>query len=88
MKDLVACGNTAMVLLDRSTDTVIKTPHDEESSDAVTKGQQIYEHFVQRDGILVYYGTFESGIRLEYAPHGNIRSYLDNHPVDEARKLG
>ena len=90
MKDLVACGNTAMVLLDRSTDTVIKTPHDEESSDAVTKEQQIYERFVQRDGhkgTLVYYGTFESGIRLEYAPHGNIRSYLDDHPVDEARKL-
>jgi serine/threonine protein kinase len=90
MKDLVAYGNTGMVLLDKDTDTIIKTPHDEESAEALAKEQQIYERFVQRcghKGILCYHGTFETGIRLEYASHGNIRSYLDDHPADEARKM-
>ncbi|KAK4123249.1 hypothetical protein N657DRAFT_664296 [Parathielavia appendiculata] len=64
MKDLVAYGIAGMVL-DSSTDTVI------------------YERFIQRGGhkgILCYHGTFDSGILLEHASHGNIRSYLDNHP--------
>ena len=90
MKDLVAYGNTGMVLFDRSTDTVIKTPHDEDSAEALPKEQQIYERFVQcrgHKGILCYHGTFESVIRLEYATHGNIRSYLDDHSADEARKM-
>ncbi|KAK4039928.1 kinase-like protein [Parachaetomium inaequale] len=90
MKDLVAYGNTGMVLLDKDTDMVIKSPHDEKSAVALTKEQQIYERFVQRCGhksILCYHGTFESGIRLEYASHGNIRSYLDDHPADEARRM-
>jgi hypothetical protein len=79
MKDLVAYGNTGMVLLDRSTDTVIKASPDGECSEAMARERQIYERFVQRDGhkgIFCYHGTFEAGIRLEYASHGNIRAYL------------
>lgn len=90
MKDLIAYGNTAMILLDTSTDTVIKIPHDDSDTDSLTKEQQIYERFVQRDGhkgILIYHGAFESGIRLEYASHGNIRSYIDDNPTDERRKI-
>lgn len=90
MKDLLAYGTTGMVFLDKDTDTVIKTPHDEENSDAIAREQQIYERFVQRGGhkgLLCYHGTFGSGIRLEYAPNNNIRTYLDNHDVDEAAKM-
>ncbi|KAH6636079.1 kinase-like domain-containing protein [Chaetomium tenue] len=89
MKDLVACGSTGMILLDKSTDTVIKSPHDDESTDALAIEQHIYERFVQRGGhkaILCYHGPFESGIRLEYAPRGNIRSYLEDHPADGKRR--
>jgi serine/threonine protein kinase len=90
MKDLVSYGHTGMVLLDSSTDTVIKTPHDEDRSQSMTVEQQIYERFVEHGGhkgILIYHGPFESGIRLEYAPNGNLRSYLEDHPVDEKRKI-
>lgn len=90
MKDLVAYGHTGMVLLDSSTNTVIKTPHDEDRSEPMTIEQQIYERFTEHGGhkgILVYHGPFESGIRLEYAPNGNLRSYLEDHAVDEKRKL-
>ncbi|KAK3366551.1 kinase-like domain-containing protein [Podospora didyma] len=90
IKDLVAYGNTGLVLLDTSTGTVVKASHDGERSAAMAVEQQIYERFVQRGGhkgILIYHGTFESGIRLEYASHGNIRSYLENHPADELRRI-
>ena len=90
MKDLVAYGNTGLVLLDRSTDTVVKASPDGEASDSTAVEQQIYERFVQRGGykgILIYHGTFEWGIRLEHASHGNIRSYLENHPADELRRM-
>ncbi|AEO58130.1 hypothetical protein MYCTH_2139278 [Thermothelomyces thermophilus ATCC 42464] len=90
MKDLVAYGNSGMVLLDRDTDTVIKTPHGEHTREAVTRERQIYERFVERGGhkgILCYHGTFESGIRLEYASHGNVRSYLDDHWANEKTKV-
>lgn len=66
IKDLVAWGNTGMMLLDKPTtpDTVIKTPHDhEECSSSIDAERQIYESFSQRGGhrgILYYYGTFEA----------------------------
>ncbi|KAK4150972.1 kinase-like domain-containing protein [Chaetomidium leptoderma] len=90
MKDLVAYGNTGLVLLDSSTDTIVKASPDGERSDAMAVEQQIYERFVQRGGhkgILIYHGTFEWGIRLEHASHGNIRSYLETHPADELRRI-
>jgi serine/threonine protein kinase len=52
--------------------------------------QQIYERFVQRGGhkgIPIYHGTFEWGIRLEYASNGNIPSYLETHSIDELTRL-
>ncbi|KAL2175210.1 kinase-like domain-containing protein [Thermothelomyces heterothallicus CBS 202.75] len=92
LKDLVAWGNTGMILLDKSTtpNTVIKTPHDSDSSISITREQQIYERFHQRGGhkgILRYYGTFESAIRLEYTPRSNLRSYLSKHAVDTSVKV-
>ncbi len=90
MKDLVAYGNTGLILLDRSTNTVVKASPNGEPSDSTAVEQQIYERFVQRgghQGILIYHGTFEWGIRLEYASHGNIRSYLENNPADELRRM-
>ncbi|KAL2181224.1 uncharacterized protein P884DRAFT_288474, partial [Thermothelomyces heterothallicus CBS 202.75] len=81
MKDLVAHGNSGMVLLNRDTPTVIKTPHDEHTREAVARERQIYI------GILCYHGTLESGIRLEYASHGNVGSYLDDHWANEKTKV-
>ncbi|KAK4106170.1 hypothetical protein N658DRAFT_460472 [Parathielavia hyrcaniae] len=90
LKDLLAYGKTGMVLLDSSTDTVVKASMDGEWSDEMTRERQIYERFVQRDGhknILLYHGTFGTGIPLEYTPYGNIRSYLDEHPTNKKRKI-
>jgi serine/threonine protein kinase len=88
--DLIAYGDTGLVLLDTSTDTVVKASPGGERSDAMAVEQHIYERFVQRGGhkgILIYHGTFEWGIRLEHASHGNIRSYLENHPTDKLRRI-
>lgn len=47
----------------------------------MTVEQHIYKHVVQRGGhkgIVIYRGTFEWGIQLEHASHGNIQLYLEN----------
>ncbi|KAK3372345.1 hypothetical protein B0H63DRAFT_496881 [Podospora didyma] len=67
-KDLVAYGISGLVVLDTSTGTVVKASPNEERSNATAVEQQIYERFVQRGGhkgILIYYGTFEWGIRID-----------------------
>ncbi|KAL2264361.1 hypothetical protein VTK26DRAFT_5787 [Humicola hyalothermophila] len=90
MKDLIIYGNTGLVLLDRPTDTVVKASPDGILSDVTAVEQQIYERFVQRGGhkgILVYHSTFKWGIRLEHTSLRNIWSYLEDHPVDEPRRL-
>lgn len=81
LNDVVAWGTTGLVVLEESSRTVIKTRFDPQNEDCVrrlTRGLQIYERLAERGGhkeILHYHGTFEGGIRLEYTPHHDLRSY-------------
>ena len=90
LKDVVAWGTTGLVVLDKQSETVIKTPLDEHCSNLILREQKIYERFTQREGhkgILRYYRTVENGIRLEYAPNGNLRSFNNRNQVDNKQKL-
>jgi serine/threonine protein kinase len=85
LKDVVAWGTTGLVVHDRPSRTVIKTPLSEDCLDLLLREQEIYERFTQcggHQGILHYYGTFEGGIRLEYAPNGDLRSFNKQHKLD------
>jgi serine/threonine protein kinase len=58
----------------------------------VSREIDIYERLSQRgghEGILRYYGTVEKGIRLEYAPNGNLRSFQKRQKdcIDGSRRL-
>lgn len=93
MKDLVAYGNTGMVVLDRDTDTVIKTPH-EASSEAIAIERQIYERLSRGTATRVFCvitGSSNPAFALSMPPSATIyiyiRSYLEDHPANEARKL-
>lgn len=88
-QNLVAWGNSGLIVLDKDSNTVIKSPHDEECVRFITREQKIYERLVERGGhhgILRYDGTFGSGIRLEYASNHNLRSYLEKHTADASKK--
>lgn len=91
LKDIVSWGTTAMVCLDAASQTVIKTAHDNDKMDRVAVEKRIYERFQQygeHSGLLRYYGPYESGIRLEYAPKWNLSTFLRKHPkVDVKQRL-
>ena len=93
LSDVVGWGTSGLVVLDRSSKTIIKTPFDSRNEECVrriSRERQVYERFVERgghQGILSYNGTFESGIRLEYAPNHNLRSYNEEHEVGFAQRL-
>lgn len=56
---------------------------------SIAREQQIYERFAERgghEGILQYCGTFDAGIRLEFAPNNNLRSYLEKNGADIGQK--
>ena len=79
LKDIVAWGNSGMVCLDESSETIVKSPHGEENQDAIAIERRIYERFSKHGGhggLLCYHGPYESGIRLEYACNNNLRSFL------------
>lgn len=79
-----------MVYLDSSSNTVVKFPHQVEEEPAIEVERQIYERLEQHgghEGLLKYYGTFESGIRLEYASKHGIRKYMQNHEVTTKQRL-
>jgi len=89
LRNLVVWGNSGLVVFDKESNTVIKSPHDEECFGSIAREQQIYERFADRGGhkgILRYCGTFDSGIRLEFAPNNNLRAYLDEHSADIGQK--
>ena len=75
LKDVISWGTTGLVVLDESLKSTIKTtinPFDKEYICILSKERQVYERLTNRGGhkgILSYYGTFESVIRLEYAPN-------------------
>lgn len=79
IKDIVAGGNTGMVYHDEGSRTVIKTPHDDMNLDAILVEIRIYERLQQyggHKGLLTYYGIYESGISLEYAPNFALHLWL------------
>ncbi|ORX96122.1 kinase-like domain-containing protein [Clohesyomyces aquaticus] len=86
--DIVGWGTTGMVCLDKASQTVIKTAHDQDTEDRIAVEKAIYERFKQRGGhhgLLKYYGQYDSGICLKYAPKWNLSGYLSKHPkVDDA----
>ncbi|KAL2021761.1 hypothetical protein VTK56DRAFT_6704 [Thermocarpiscus australiensis] len=77
LKDVVSYGISGLVVLDKASQTVIKAPLFDDCEASLSRERDIYERLTQRgghQGILRYYGTVESGIRLEYAPNGDIRT--------------
>lgn len=82
LKDIVAWGNSGLICLDEASQTIIKTPHDENNRDALVVEERIYqrlkEHGAHR-GLLQYHGPYDSGIRLEYACNHTLGSFLRKH---------
>ncbi|AEO62452.1 uncharacterized protein THITE_2039513 [Thermothielavioides terrestris NRRL 8126] len=91
--DVVGWGTTGMVVLDKSSNTVVKVPFDHNNEECILRMQRerdVYERFTQcggHEGLLSYHGVFESGIRLEYAPHHNLRLHLGASNISPAQQL-
>lgn len=78
-----------MVYLDFSSNTVVKYPHQAEEEPAIEIERRIYERFQQHgghEGLLRFHGTFESGIRLEYASKNGLRHYIQNHKINTKQR--
>ncbi|KAK2623873.1 hypothetical protein QTJ16_006507 [Diplocarpon rosae] len=79
LKDIVAWGNSGMICLEKASQTVVKTPHGQENENEIAIERRIYERFGEHgghEGLLRYHGPYESGIRLDFACNGNLRSFL------------
>jgi serine/threonine protein kinase len=90
LKDVVAWGTTGLVVVDKVSQTVIKTPLHEDCSDLISRERTIYERVIKQGGhkgILRYHGAVESGIRLEYAPNGNLRSFNNRNKVGDKLRM-
>ena len=90
MTNYLSSGITGMVYLDSSSNTVIKYPHQEGEEPAVDVEKRIYERFQQHgghEGLLKYYGPFESGIQLEYASKNGLRQYIQTHEISTKQCL-
>ena len=71
-----------MVCLDKSSQTIVKSPPEERLKDYIDVERKIYERFSEHSGhtgILRYCGPYELGIRLEFASNNNIRSFFVTH---------
>ena len=80
MQDLVSYGSTGLVVLDSSSNTVIKKPLDPEYAPHIDVERRIYQRLTQKGGhrgILKFHGVFEDGIRLEYAAEFDLKSFAD-----------
>jgi serine/threonine protein kinase len=85
LKDIVSWGNTGMVCLDESSQTVVKSPHGEEDEEAIAIERRIYERISEHGGhkgLLRYHGCYESGIRLEYVCNNTLRSFIGKPTKD------
>ncbi|KAI1002882.1 hypothetical protein K3495_g5323 [Podosphaera aphanis] len=83
--DIVSWGNSGLVCLDRASQTVVKFPHGEENKDEIAVEQKIYERLHKHggyEGLLRYHGPYETGIRLEFACNGDLRSFLKKRAND------
>jgi serine/threonine protein kinase len=73
-----------VIVLDKSTNTVVKSLHGNGKGKATANEKQIYERLSANGGhpgLLHYHGPFETGIRLEFAPV-DLRSYLQTPDRD------
>jgi serine/threonine protein kinase len=89
LEDVVGWGTTGLVVLDDASKIVIKTAIDG-GDDLIQRERKIYERFTERGGhagILRYHGTFESGIRLEYASNHHLRSFNKKPQVTLDQRL-
>lgn len=85
LNDIVSWGNSGMVYLDESSQTIVKAPHGDENKDDIAIEQRIYQRLSEHgghEGLLHYYGPYESGIRLDFASVGDLRSFLEAGTMD------
>jgi serine/threonine protein kinase len=85
VKDIIAWGTSGLVFLDSASQIVIKSPHSEEDEAAIEIERDIYERFRQQgghEGLLQYFGPFETGIRLEFAQNHGLLPYIRKHESD------
>lgn len=93
LSDVIAWGTTGLVVLDRPSNTVIKTPFDpqnERCMKQIARERDVYERFIRRgghEGVLAFYGPFERGLRLEFAPNFTLRAYNQDHHTDREQRL-
>lgn len=91
--DIVSWGTTSLVVLDKSSNTVIKVPfryYGGREECRMQSEREAYEKFAQRgahSGLLSYHGVVGSGIRLEYAPNRDLRSYRGRSGINIWREL-
>jgi serine/threonine protein kinase len=79
--DVVGWGNFGLVCLDSASTTVVKSPHLEEDAEAIRIEKAIYERFEEHGshvGVLRYLGSYESGLRLEFASNYDLQTRLQN----------
>ena len=93
LNDVVAWGSSGLVVVDESSETIIKTPFDLNSEwcqKTISTEWRIYERLSEHgghEGILAYHGTFESGIRLQYAPNYDLQSYIKKHDIHLRQRI-
>ncbi|RSL96429.1 hypothetical protein CDV31_013465 [Fusarium ambrosium] len=90
LQDVVGWGTTGLVVLDKPTSTVVKAPLDDENEPLIAREKQVYERFAEKGGhkgLLGYFGTFESGIRLQHASNYHLRSTNKKGRVSENQRL-
>jgi serine/threonine protein kinase len=81
-KDVIEWGTSGLVFLDSATKTIVKSPHSADDEPAIEIERNIYERFTQRGGhagLLLYFGPFETGIRLEFAKNKSLLTYIQEH---------
>ncbi|KAM9877595.1 kinase [Verticillium dahliae] len=80
LKDVVAWGSTGLIVLDAATQTIIKTPFDDEFRPSIQRERLIYERLTElggHDGILPYHGGVDGGgICLGYASKHDLQSFI------------
>jgi hypothetical protein len=68
-----------MVCLDKSSQTVVKSPYREENEEAIAIKRRIYERISKHSrhkGLLRYHSLYESGIRLEFVCNNTLKSFI------------
>lgn len=94
-RDLVAYGISGLVVLDRASKTVIKSPHGQDDQASIDLESSIYTRLsaqTSHPGFLEFHGYYQSspnlrGIRLEFAPNFTVENFLSRRSADVTREL-